>query len=644
MAIVKMKRFRLIALAQDRANLFSRLQRLGCVEVSETEGFLSSPEWANLLHKDNSASGDVKTKLSQVKLALDALKKYAPEKSGLFYKRSDISAKEFFDADTLANSLHIANVIGESLSAISRLNTAENRLLAAKASLEPWKTLDVPLHYKSTENVNITLGVCPAVVSIADLQAGLAEIAPLSSISALSEDAHQHYLLVLSHTSQTQETNEFLKTHSFSVTQFKDMNGTAAEEIDRIQEEMSAIVKDRMDEEENISLFADARPALHHCLDRLTQDLELEMARENLLTDGTIVFLEGWARADDSDRLQKLLDSYSCAYTLDDPTKEETPPTLLKNPKWMSCMNMVTEMYSLPSYHTGIDPNPLIFGFFILFFGFMFADIGYGIILAVLSWTITKKYRPKNTIGYMFNLGIYLGISTAFFGALTGAFFGDSITVFSSVFLGKDVALPFLINPLSDPMTVLGISLILGVIQLITGQCVHMYMKARDGEAMDGILNVVPWWLFFASIAVYSIYNVSWAIWAGLALLVLTQGRKNKSILGKFMGGIASLYDLTSWLSDVLSYCRLMALMLATSVIASVMNILGSLPGSIIAFVIIFIIGHVFNIGVNIIGTYVHAARLQYLEYFSKFYEAGGVPFRPLKYRTKYVDITEEEI
>jgi V/A-type H+-transporting ATPase subunit I len=160
---------------------------------------------------------------------------------------------------------------------------------------------------------------------------------------------------------------------------------------------------------------------------------------------------------------------------------------------------------------------------------------------------------------------------------------------------------------------------------------------------MEGILKVVPWWILFAGIGIFAMQGATWGLWTGVAALVLTQGRHKKGIFGKLFGGIASLYDITAWLSDVLSYCRLMALMLATSVIASVMNILGALPGSIIAFAVIFIIGHVFNIGVNIIGTYVHAARLQYLEFFGKFYIEGGIPFRPMKYRTKYVDITEEE-
>ena len=274
----------------------------------------------------------------------------------------------------------------------------------------------------------------------------------------------------------------------------------------------------------------------------------------------------------------------------------------------------------------------------------MFADIAYGIILFVVSHIIVKKYNPKNTLGYMFRLGRYLGISTFIFGLLTGGFFGDVLTVFGENFLGgKVLKLPSLINPLENPMKVLIIAIIIGAVQMFFGQCVHIYMEIRDGRPAEGFLDVVPWWILFAGIGLMVLGKGPILLLVGVIALIATQGRHKKGIFGKLFGGVASLYDITSWLGDFLSYSRLMALMLATSVIASVMNILGSLPGNIIAFVVIFLIGHFFNIGINLIGTYVHAARLQYLEFFSKFYKEGGVPFRPLAYRTKYVDVDTSE-
>lgn len=645
MPIVKMNRFRLIALEQDRATLLSRLQRLGCVEVSEAEENLSSPDWADLLQRDSSSSGEVKTQISQVTYALDALRKYANVKSSLFQKRPSLTEQEFLDSESFSNALQIAASIGESLTSISRLHTQENRLIGMKQGLLPWSSLNLPLNQLSTKHVQVTLGVCPSVISIADLTQALAEAAPLSMLTPLSQDKDQHYLMLLCHEEEKEAAEAVLKSYAFSTTQFKEFSGTPSEEIAKIQAELDDIAQRRKSEEEKIVSYADSQKALQHCFDRLQQDLERENAREHLLTNGTVIFLEGWASQTGLTRLEDTLKQFSCAYSFEDPTAEDTPPTLLKNPKWMTPINMVTEMYSLPAYHGGIDPNPLIFGFYILFFGFMFADIGYGIILAIACGLITKKLRPKNTMGYMFRLGVYLGISSAFFGVLTGGLFGDALNVFTEQVLGMEsgISLPALIDPLQYPMPVLYIALGMGMVQLVFGQCVHIYMGFRDKKPLDGILDVVPWWIVFAGIGIFALQGSALGIWIGLASLVLTQGRHKKGIFGKLFGGVASLYDITSWLSDVLSYSRLMALMLASSVIASVMNTLGALPRNIIVFAVVFVIGHVFNIGVNLIGTYVHAARLQYLEFFGKFYVEGGIPFHPLKYRTKYIDIKEEE-
>ena len=321
----------------------------------------------------------------------------------------------------------------------------------------------------------------------------------------------------------------------------------------------------------------------------------------------------------------------------------------------MKCINMVTEMYSLPAYKGGIDPNPLIFPFYIFFFGFMFADVAYGIIIFAVSLAITKIYHPKKTMGYMFQLGQYLGISAAICGVFTGGFFGNVLEVIYDTFLPGAVMPGWMetfcsgiaFSPVSDPMMALIVAICIGIVHLITGQIIHIYMGFRDGEGVDALLDVVPWWIVFAGIALLALGMGPVVLIVGVLSLVCTQGRHNKGFIGKLFGGVASLYDITSWLSDVLSYARLMALMLASGVIAQVFNTLGSLGGrtvvGVLLFVVVFLIGHVFNIGVNLIGTYVHAARLQYLEYFGKFYKEGGIPFRPLKYDTKYVDIIEEE-
>lgn len=656
MAIVKMKRLRVIALAAQRDELLQRLLHAGCVEVTEPQAELSDPEWTALLKRDTSALSDVKARQNAVNSALEALQKYAPEKRGLFIHRRSIREKEFMSDAAMNAALHSAGEINARVQRISQLYTQENRLTGQRASLTPWSGLDLPLNTGGTEHARVSFHTCPAAVELTEVRQALAQAAPSAELFPVSADRELQYLLLMCHRIESETVTETVRPWSFSTVTFKDMSGPAAENIARIDRELEDIRARRDKTAEEIAAMAPCRRDLQVCADRLTTELSKESAKEKLLTNGTVVFLEGWVTEPGIPKAEAEMLKFACAWETAEPLEEEEPPILLHNPKWMTPINMVTEMYALPAYR-GIDPNPLIFWFFLFFFGFMFADVAYGIIIWAVSFIIWKSYKPKGTMGYMFRLGQYMGISTFICGVFTGGFFGDVIPKVAEQMFGIPLeGLPqwlqtfsngIIVNPINDPMTTLILAVVIGVVQLVFGQCIHIYMGFRDGTAVDSLLDVVPWWLFFASIGLVVAGQPWWWILVGCVILIATQGHTKRGFFGKLLGGVASLYDVTSWLSDILSYSRLMALMLATSVIASVMNTLGTLGGlsvgGIILFVAVFIIGHVFNVGVNIIGTYVHAARLQYLEFFGKFYEEGGQAFQPMTYNTKYVDIIEEE-
>ena len=656
MAIVKMKRLRVIALAAQRDALLQRLLHAGCVEVTEPQAELSDPEWMALLKRDTSDLSEVKARQNAVNSALEALQKHAPEKRGLFIHRRAIREKEFLSNAAMNSALHSAAEINTRVQRISQLYTQENRLTGQRAGLVPWSGLDLNLNTSGTEHARVSFHTCPAAVDLAEVRRALTQAAPSAELFPVSADRELQYLLIMCHRAESEAVTEAVRPWSFSAVTFKELNGTAAENIARIDGELEEIRARREKTAEEITAMAECRRDLQVCADRLTAELSKESAKERLLTNGTVVFLEGWISEPGIPKAEAEMLKFACAWETAEPLEEEEPPVLLHNPKWMTPINMVTEMYALPAYR-GIDPNPLIFWFFLFFFGFMFADVAYGIIIWAICFVISRKYNPKGTMGYMFRLGQYMGISTFICGVFTGGFFGDVIPKVAEQMFGIPLeGLPqwlqtfsngIIVNPINDPMTTLILAIVIGVVQLAFGQCIHIYMGFRDGTAVDSLLDVVPWWLFFASIGIVAAGQPWWWILVGCVILVATQGHTKRGFFGKLLGGVASLYDVTSWLSDILSYSRLMALMLATSVIASVMNTLGTLGGlsvgGVILFVLVFIIGHVFNVGVNIIGTYVHAARLQYLEFFGKFYEEGGQAFRPMTYNTKYVDIIEEE-
>ena len=648
-----MKRLRVIGFAEERNDLLQQLLHLGCVEISEPEDKVTDPEWTALLRRDTSALSQRKAEASALTSALEALDKYAPAKKGLFTKRKPISEAAFFQEEAKAAALRHAEEINQCTHEISRLYSAENKLNASLASLLPWAELDLPLEQQGTAHTQLMLGTTPAASDADALRGELQEAAPLSELIDVSQDKDQRYYLLVVHNSDAEAALAALRPHSFSLVRFKDLRGTPRENIDRIRAEIQSLQDQRQDQQERIAARKDQRAALQLAQDRAHQEINREAVAERFLTDGRIFFAEGWIPAEKVQDFSKLLSSFTCAWETADPAEGDAVPTLLKNPKWMDCINMVTEMYSLPAYN-GIDPNPLYFFWYVFFFGFMFADVAYGIIIFLGCLAIIKLFHPKNTLGRMMQLGLWLGGSTAICGIFVGGFFGNVLEVIYDTFLPNAV-MPgwmakfcsgLIVNPVNDPMTVLIIAVAIGCVHLIMGQCIHIYMGFRDGKVsggVDALLDVVPWWIVFAGIVVIALLGSPVLLIIGVLSLIATQGRHAKGFFRKLFGGVKSLYDITSWLSDVLSYARLMALMLATSVIAQVFNTLGALPRNIIVFVLVFLIGHVFNIGVNLIGTYVHAARLQYLEYFGKFYKEGGIPFRPLKYDTKYVDINDEE-
>ena len=648
-----MKHLRLLGMESEREALLKAMQDMECVEISSIDGSEEALK-SGFAKPDDKALMSAQEASRAYRTALASLDRFAPEKKGMFRKRQGVSRAAFFSAESEENARTAAETINKDTRRLGEIESERTKNEALRATLAPWLTVDAPLGgadgalavFFGTAGLNVT---DDALKALADSLGGLLTWQQASS------DRSLRYLLVMCHGSVKERALSALRDLGFSTVSFRGMTGTAKENDKALAENLAALEKERQEIEQRIAGLGGKREALLEASDRAAIALRREEAKSRLVGTDKVFLLEGWLPADRCAALEKALEPFTCAIETREPTEDEYPqvPVQLKNNKLTRPLNMVTEMYSLPAYD-GIDPNPLMFFWYIFFFGFMFADVAYGIIIYLACTIIQKKVRPKNTLGYMMSLGRWLGGSITFCGIFAGGFFGNSITTFSETFLGitQDQFPAWLstfcdgivVNPVEDPLKVLIIAICVGCVHLVFGQCIRIYMGFRDHEPLEGILDVVPWWIVFAGIAVLVFCDTPLVLILGALSLILTQGRhKEGGIIKKIMGGITSLYDITSWLSDVLSYARLMALMLAGSVIGMVFNTIAALPGNIIVFFVVFLIGHTFNIGVNLIGTYVHDARLQYLEFFGKFYKEGGIPFKPLKYNTKYVDIIEEE-
>ena len=637
-----MKKLCVMAMAAQRQQLLRELLHLGCVEISEPDGKLADPAWSALLKRENSRLLDTKSEITDVNTALAAIKKYAQLKDGLFIQRHPISEAEFLGDETAERARAACKRIDSLLQTISGLQSEECRLRAKRAALEPWKGLDVPLENQGTAHVLFRMGVCPGSTDTGAVRQALGQHA--AEIFEVGADKQQTYYFLVCLRAEEQDVMESLRPFNFSAVTFQDVTGTAEENLRSLDALLAENETSRKAAEAEIVKNAPERDALRLYADRLSAEAAKESNTERLLTDGTILFFEGWAPAERMGQVSDLLERLGCAWEARDPTEEEYPsvPVQLKN-NWLTRpLNMVTEMYSLPAYDN-VDPNPLMAPFFILFYGIMMADMGYGILMILAGLFITKKYRPKGTMGHMFSLVTLCGVSTFIMGAITGGFFGDFLTQVVKLTTGADFALPSLFTPLDDTLMILVGAMCLGFVQIVTGMAVSFIRKLQKGQVLDAVFEELTWWIVFAGIGVMALGYGNVVLYVGLALVVLGPIVTGKGLMGKITGIFGSVYNhVTGYFGDLLSYARLMALMLAGSVIAQVFNTLGAIPGNIVVFLIISLAGNTLNFALNLLGCYVHDLRLQCLEYFGKFYEDGGKPFRPLAINTKFVDIQND--
>lgn len=650
MSIVKMKRIRLIALAQERDALLSSLLHVGCVEISEPSDDTADEAQATLLHRDTTDLAKVKGDLVQLNAALQVLNKYAPQKEGMFAPRRTVSEQELLDRNTMTASLAKAQRINDHAKNIGQLTARQTRLHAEVLALRPWESYELPLEEKGTKQVKILLGTVANSVDIHTLRGTVAEAAEECDIRLLSSDREQHYLEVLVHRAQEQTVLETLRTFGFSFSQLKDMTGTVLENIHRLEDAIAKTEQEREKEIATITAMGAETAQLKLCVDCVQQLVATESTKEKLLTGGAIVYLDGWVDEPNTAALEQTLRQFDCAYELSDPAPEDYPkvPVKLKNNALTRPLNMVTEMYSLPAYD-GVDPNPLMAPFFVTFFGMMMADMGYGLIMILGGWFLLNKMKAKGTMAHIGGLGYLCGFSTLVFGALTGGFFGDFIPQLLKLINPESTfALPALFTPLTDTIAILIGSLVLGFLQIITGMAISVVRKIQSGNFIDALFDEISWWIVLAggALAIFGIGNIAGVpvilVIGGLMLAI--GGTREAKGFGKVTKLIGIVYNgVSGFFSDTFSYARLMALMLAGSVVASVFNTLGAVTGNVILFVIISLIGNTLNLVLNLLGCYVHDLRLQCLEYFGRFYQEGGKPFNPLKIQTKYVEIIKEE-
>lgn len=634
-----MKHLRLLGMEREREALLKAMQDMECVEISSIDGSEEALK-SGFAKPDDKALMSAQEASRAYRTALASLDRFAPEKKGMFRKRQGVSRAAFFSAESEENARTAAETINGDTRRLGEIESERTKNETLRATLAPWLTVDAPLG-GADGALAVFFGMAGLNVTDDALKALADSLDGLLTWQQASSDRSLRYLLVMCHGSVKERALSALRDLGFSTVSFRGMTGTAKENDKALAENLAALEKERQEIEQRIAGLGGKREALLEASDRAAIALRREEAKSRLVGTDKVFLLEGWLPADRCAEIEKTLKPFTCAIETREPTEDEYPqvPVQLKNNKLTRPLNMVTEMYSLPAYGT-LDPNPLMAPFFILFYGIMMADMGYGLLMMIASVIISKKYRPKGTSGELFSLLGLCGISTFIMGALTGGFFGDFLTqLVAIVSPGTVFALPKLFDPLDDLTMILIGSMALGMVQIVTGMAISLIEKCKRKKFLDAFFEEITWWIVFIGIALLALGKGAAVLYVGCALVLLGPIVQGKG-WGRLTGVFGSLYNhVTGYFGDILSYTRLMALMLAGSVIAQVFNMLAAMPGNVIAFIIISMLGNAMNFGLNLLGCYVHDLRLQCLEFFNKFYVDGGKPFRPMTLDTEYVDL-----
>ena len=644
--IVKMSKLTLLGMEDQRKALIGSLMEFGAVEISA----VNESEYEDLAHhpivqEDISA---IEGKMEDVRASLESINKHCPEKKGLFHSRREINESEYFETIEQKEQIWAQiNAIKEQEERLVQLKAEENRLNNTYLSLLPWSGLSEPLHTLGTQKTVFQLGTIPAAADWDMIVNEMGEKAPYSTIECIHSDKDQYYVYVLFHKDMEQECLSVLKSRGYNRVVFHGLKGTTAENIERLKNEITNISKQRENAIEQIRSLKDARRSMEILYDGLCMERGRISAAGKVLKTEKTFLIKGWIPENLAEQAKVMLESkYTVSIEIVEPAEDEEFPVLLENRGIAEAGEPVSNMYSLPN-SLEIDPNPVMAPFFVMFFGLMLSDGGYGVIMVLLAGFVLRQFKLENSMRKFMKLILYCGIATVFWGFLFGGWFGVEALAKYGVWL----------NPIEQPELLLSWSLLFGVIHMYAGFGLKAANLIRQKKYLDVVFDVLFVYIFYTGFILVLLPYVpeidkakavpfvnvgKYLFVAGAILLLLTQGRDRKNIFSKLIGGLSSLYGVVGFMSDILSYSRLLALGLATGIIASIVNQMSvmfdfNIIIKILLAAIILVIGHTINFAINALGAYVHSCRLQYLEFFGKFFTGGGKPFKPLRANTKYV-------
>ncbi len=596
----------------------------------------------------------------RIDAVLPVLTKRSKRKKSLFRQRVPIVEAEFYANGSYELALKVVSQAEQISKKMKELREERERYLSFTRAYTPYLDWEPRLDFDGTAHTVAFLGSLPGGTST-DLVLQTLE-GRAAVVSLINADRTGLYVLVTVHKEEQEQTLRALSGIGFTEAELPARDGTAKELFDRYDAEGAACEKKLESLERRLFALAERLDEVEVLSDLVNTSILREKNKSALSATEACTLLCAWCPEEHKARVTALLERLGGAYDFAPPEEDEQPPVLLKNNAFARNFEWVLGMYAYPAYGK-FDPTFVMSIFYMLIFGLMFADAGYGLFLSVVCFAVVRWCNPPDGMKRFLLMFGYCGLSCILFGILFGSYFGD----FPLAFLRNVVGVPeselpnlallpsaaanvaVLFDPLQNPMGFLVVSLAVGAVHLIAGMAVQAYILCRRGKVLAAIFDVGSYWVLFAGIGVVFLHKT-----AGIALLIggvlmilLTQGRSRKGIAGKLIGGFGGLYALINYASDLLSYSRILALGLAAGVVGQVVNILATLKGAsfigIIMMLVVFALGHLLNLVINVLGTFVHTSRLQYIEFLGKFYEDGGERFEPIAVAERYSqDVTPE--
>lgn len=655
MSVSKMKKLTVLARKECLDDLMSRLVRLRCVEIrTHTES--TENVSASLRTLDcNERRMELEHSLADISTAIDLLDPFVKKSKGLFARRMKVGIDSFTKDGRFERA---KRTVASALSIDERLSAVKKEMAELDMDVTavlPYLNYDMPLSFKGTDTTECFLGVLPTVIELDDCGRELFKVGAIAQI--LQKDKNGVYAVFYCHRSDSVQVGATLASYGFLRADFSNTDTCAKEYIKEAQRRQRLLSAETLALKNKLSEIAQSLDIIEALYDVEATELVAVEQKLKLVVTESVAVIEGWIPVRREMSVAEFLEHFECAYEISEPSDEDIPPVLLQNNGFATNFEWVLGMYSYPLYGS-FDPTFIMSIFYFLIFGIMFADVGYGAVLVLACFGTVAIFKPRESIKRFLKMFGYCGISCMVFGAMFGSYFGDLPLAIMRNMLGMseeqlpnlslvpaaEANLALIMDPIQNPMGFLVFSLAVGVVHLVAGMAVNFFTLCRRGKVWDAIFDIGSYWVIFAGIGLLFVNPAVGACvtFVGVLTILLTYGHSERNILKKLGKGFLGLYGLVNYASDLLSYSRILALGLSAGIVGQVVNILGTMGGPTVfgfaMLVLVFIIGHLLNLAINLLGTFVHTSRLQYIEFFGKFYEDGGVAFEPAQPSEKYTE------